>query len=319
MSDTATAIAIFDVAPADRDRVRAWQAELDAEAAKQEGFVESHFTRGFEEQDDWAAAVSFDSERHLRSWLDSPARAALLDQGPSFGARTRSTLLLLPGERPPSGVAVFLHSVSLEDRVGFLQAEATLNRAALAFPGYLGALVLAPSKPDATWISVVRFKDDRTLNRWLSSPERHAQLGVLRGYLVNDFEQVTRSTPFGSIVRVVDGQTKSTPNWKIAMVVLMVLYPTVMLLARFVSPWLYGNGVEPGYALFISNVISTILLTWLLMPLATRIFRFWLDPVDGAPLKVTIIGALIVLAVYAATLLIFEITWLQFWAWDYQD
>lgn len=310
---TATAIAIFEVDAADRDRVLTWQSDLDSAASMRPGFVGTHFTRGFKEHDDWAAAVTFNSEATLRRWLDSPERAALLDQGVTFGARTGTTLLLLPNERPPAGVAVFLHSVAPQDHVGFLQAESALNHAALGFPGYLGGLVLAPAESGGTWISVIRFEDDPQLTAWLTSPERAAQLSVLRGYLVRDFEQVTRSTPFGSIVRIVDGQTKSTPNWKTAMVVLMVLYPTVMALSRFLSPVLHDWGLDPGMSLWVGNIVSTILLTWLLMPTATRLFRFWLDPVDGAPLKATIIGAGIILAVYALTLAVFSIKALQFW------
>lgn len=313
MSATATAISIFEVDAADRDRVLAWQSELDTAAARRPGFVGTHFTRGFEETDDWAAAVSFNSEPHLRGWLDSDERATLIAQGVAFGATTRSTLVLLPGEKPPAGVAVFLHRVSTEDQIGFLQSEANLNRAAATLPGYLGGLVLAPSAVDGTWISVVRFESEHSLDAWLKSPERAAQLKVLRRYLVRDFEQVTRRTPFGSIVRVVDGQTRSTPDWKTAMIVLLVLFPTVMLLARFLSPVLHDWGLGPGISLWVSNIVSTILLTWLLMPTATRIFAFWLDPVDGAPLKPTLIGLGIVLAAYAVTLAIFSIRWLQFW------
>ncbi len=313
MSGNATAIAIFEVDDADRDRVLTWQSELDTAAAKRHGFVRSHFTRGFDDYDDWAAAVTFTSESHLRHWLDSSERAELLAQGHAFGARTRDTIILLPGERPPAGVGVFLHSVSPEDHVGFLQIEASLNREARSFPGYLGGLVLAPSDPSGTWISVVRFDDEANLNSWLTSPERAAQLRILRKFLVQDFEQITRRTPFGSIIRVVDGQTRQTPNWKTAMVVLLVLYPTVMLLTRFLGPVLNDWNVAPGMGLWISNIASVILLTFLFMPMATRIFRLWLDPIDGAPLKVTLIGAGIILALYAVELLVFQITFLQYW------
>ena len=318
MSSNATAIAIFEVDSGDRERVLTWQADLDAAAARSIGFVGAHFTRGFDEHDDWAAAVTFNSAANLRKWLDSPERAGLLEQGASYGARTGTTLTLLPGERPPAGVAVFLHRVAPENHVAFMQVETKLQRMSREFPGSLGGLLLAPAQPDGQWISVLRFTDDATLNAWLTSPERTAELSVLREYLVQDFEQVTRSTPFGSIVRVIDGQTRTTPNWKTAMVVFMVLFPTVMLLSRFLSPLLHDLGLDPGLSLWMSNIVSTILLTYLLMPTATRIFRFWLDPIDGAPLKPTLLGIAIILFVYALTLLAFAVFRdLQFW--DYMD
>ena len=119
-------------------------------------------------------------------------------------------------------------------------------------------------------------------------------------------------------MRVIDGQTRTTPNWKTAMVVFMVLFPTVMLLSRFLSPLLHDLGLDPGLSLWMSNIVSTILLTYLLMPTATRIFRFWLDPIDGAPLKPTLLGIAIILFVYALTLLAFAVFRdLQFW--DYMD
>lgn len=193
MSSNATAIAIFEVDSGDRERVLTWQADLDAAAARSIGFVGAHFTRGFDEHDDWAAAVTFNSAANLRKWLDSPERAGLLEQGASYGARTGTTLTLLPGERPPAGVAVFLHRVAPENHVAFMQVETKLQRMSREFPGYLGGLLLAPAQPDGQWISVLRFTDDATLNAWLTSPERTAELSVLREYLVQDFEQVTRT------------------------------------------------------------------------------------------------------------------------------
>lgn len=182
MSATATAIAIFDVDEVDRDRVLAWQSELDTEAAKQTGFVDSHFTRGFEKYDDWAAAVTFTSEPHLRPWLGSSARVALLVQGEALGARTRDTIILLPGEQPPTGVGGFLHRVSPADHVGFLQAEAALNRAALPFTGYLGGLVLAPSDPTGAWIAGHRcvVRSSGMPDRWSAVQSIRLPLGVHR-------------------------------------------------------------------------------------------------------------------------------------------
>ena len=69
-----------------------------------------------------------------------------------------------------------------------------------------------------------------------------------------------------------------TPNWKSAMLVLLVLYPTVMVLSRFFGPILDRVGAEPWLALWVSQIVSVSALQWWLMPTVTRPFRNWLDP-----------------------------------------
>jgi hypothetical protein len=90
-----------------------------------------------------------------------------------------------------------------------------------------------------------------------------------------------------------------------------------MLLSRFFGPVLDGWGAAPWLALWISQVVSIALLQWWLMPLASRVFRRWLDPIDGAGVAVSVRGAVVVVALYALTLALFaSITWLQYW--DYR-
>ncbi len=98
------------------------------------------------------------------------------------------------------------------------------------------------------------------------------------------------------------------------MLVLLVLYPTVMTLSRFLGPVLKDMGAEPWLSLWLSQIVSVAVLTFVLMPLATRLFTRWLDPIDGASVRVSALGATVVVAVYAATLWLFAaVTWLDFW------
>ncbi|MDD2858154.1 MAG: hypothetical protein PHU75_05695 [Candidatus Nanopelagicales bacterium] len=317
MAGTATAIAIFSVDPGSADEVLQWQSDLDQAASRQPGYVITHFTRGFDAHDDWAAAVTFTSERHLNEWLDSDERAEVIAEGERLGVRTHSTIRLLPGERPPAGMAVLLHTIAAENRAEFIRVEGELHRAAQGFAHYLGGLLLVPSEASGSWISVVRFADDASLDVWLQSRERAALLRSLRVTLEGDFEQVTRRTPFGSIVRVVDGQVRSTANWRTAMVVFMVLFPTVMLLSRYLSPVLSDIGLDPGLSLWLSNIVSVVLLTWVLMPTATRVFGFWLDPIEGRAIRPTVLGISIIVLIYAVTLVVFmTVKDLQFWDFD---
>ena len=67
-------------------------------------------------------------------------------------------------------------------------------------------------------------------------------------------------------------------------------------------------------SLQVRDVVSVALLTWVFMPWATKVFAWWLDPVEGAALKPTIKGIVILVILYAITLAIFLATRsLQFW------
>jgi hypothetical protein len=102
------------------------------------------------------------------------------------------------------------------------------------------------------------------------------------------------------------------------MLVLLALYPTVMLLSRFLGPVLADLGAGPWLSMWLSQIVSVGLLTWVLMPAVTGWFRRWLDPVDGAGVRVSLIGAGVIVIGYALTLTLFaSVQWLQFW--DYLD
>ena len=75
---------------------------------------------------------------------------------------------------------------------------------------------------------------------------------------------------------------------------------------------------EPWLSMWLSQIVSVGLMTWFFMPAVTGWFRRWLDPVDGAGRRISLIGAVVVVVVYLATLTLFaSVNWLQFW--DYID
>ena len=315
MARAATALAVYRVARGRGESVRAWQREFDAAASECAGFVESRVTVPDNPEWDWAASVTFTSERRLRAWLGSARREALIADGAKAGVVDAvRAIVLVEGEAPPGGVAVFTHRVLTGRDDEFRAVQNDLNVAGREFTGYRGSVVLAPGSPEGMWMSVVRFENDSNLAAWRSSERRAALLPALRAQLHEEFGQYTRSTPFGSIVRVGAGGTSVTPLWKTAMVVLLVLYPVVMLLSRFLGPLLSDTGADPGLALWVSQVASMVALTYLCMPLATKAFRWWLDPLDGADVRTSLKGAALIVVLYAVTLVIFlSFKDLQFW------
>ncbi|MFD4179928.1 antibiotic biosynthesis monooxygenase [Rhodococcus sp. NPDC058514] len=312
----ATAVTVFHRTP-DGGAFAGWADGVGAAAGGVDGFVDARVAAYRAPELDWAVSVTFDSEEHLHRWLDSAERDRLIAAGERLGFRRASSdLILLEGDLPP-GVAVFEHTVAPGRERAFEEAQVRLSALISTFSGFEGTTVLRPREP-GRWMSVLRFRTDRQLSEWMRSDQRTEALPELRSQLLEDFSVVARSTPFGSILRLQDGKARITPRWRTAMLVLLVLYPTVMTLSRFLGPVLSAHGVPPWLSMWLSQIVSVALLTWLFMPAATRWFRRWLDPVDGAGVRVGLIGAGAVVVVYAATLSVFaSVHWLQFW--DYMD
>jgi antibiotic biosynthesis monooxygenase (ABM) superfamily enzyme len=246
--------------------------------------------------------------------LDSSGRARILAGGEARGFwRSTTDLVIVDGSEPPPGVSAFQHSVVTGREADFHSTQAELSEASALFPGYEGTALFPPGAGDE-WMSVVRFRTPAQLAEWLHSSQRSAVLGELRSSLAGEFARVSSTTPFATTVRTENGRTLMTPDWKSAMLVLLVLYPTVMILSRFFGPVLDGWGARPWLTLWLSNVISVSALQWWLMPSMSKPFRRWLDPVDGAGVRISLIGAGVIVAGYLVTLAVFaSLKWLQYW------
>jgi antibiotic biosynthesis monooxygenase (ABM) superfamily enzyme len=267
-----------------------------------------------------AAAATFDSAEDLVAWLDSDAYAAMLSDANNEGVlRKSSDILIVEGHRLPPGTAVFGHDAVEAQTADFVASERELVASCAKFLGF-GSVVLLPPAPEAAigqWIAIVSFRTDEQLAAWCSSDERAHRLAELRMHLIKDSETLSVDAPFGSIVRIDHGAPRVTPTWKTAMVVLLVLYPTVMTLSRFLGPVFTDLGAQPWLTTWLNQIVTVSALSYALTPLATKVFTRWLDPVDGAAVRISALGAVVVAALYAASLWLFaSARWLQFW--DYR-
>src|ERR1700733_5577357 len=301
----ACAITLFHP-PSDAGRFGHWVASYLATARHSpghEGARES--VQG--DRLDWGVEVAFGNSDLLDAWLDSAERRAVLREGEAQGWwRCSSDLIVTRGEAPAANVGIFLHSVTPGKEAEFIAAQSELTRSSSAFPGYEGTAVF-PADSAGQWTSGLRFRSADQLAEWMRSRERQEALPRLRGELTRDFAQLARSAPFGSTIRVADGQTRITPAWKTVMLVLLCLYPTAMLLTKFLSPALGHLGASQSLSFFVGNVVSIVALQWVLVPAVSRPFRRWLDPIDGSSGRISVGGAAGVTAGYAALLTIFTL------------
>jgi uncharacterized protein len=312
MSDKAIAVTVFHSVP-DAAGFDAWLPELIESATQAQGFVAaSPSVHG--EQLDWALGVSFSDNQSLTDWLDSRVRRKVLDDGQTRGFwRKTSDLVMGDGRPPPGNIGVFEHEVAPGKESDFLTAQEKITCVSGPFPGSEGT-VLFPPALTGRWMSMARFRTGRDLGTWMRSTARADALPDVRANLTRNFTQSGRIAPFGATVRTEDGLTEITPGWKVAMLVLLVVYPTVMTLTRFLAPVIADFGSPPWLTLFISQVVSTALLQWAFIPLAWLGFRRWMDPVDGRGLGISIRGAIAMVILYAVILAIFaNVTWLEYW------
>lgn len=305
MTVGATAITIFH-APADPERFGRWVADYVATARAAAGFVQARQSVP-DGPLDWAVEISFDGAERLDVWLDGAERRGVLADGAAQGfGRSASDLILADGELPPANAGVFLHRVAPGKDSEFVAAQSDLTQRSSGFAGYEGTALFSADKA-GQWMSVVRFRTGGQLAGWIRSHEREQALPRLRGGLTGDFAEVSRSAPFGSTVRIADGQPKITPGWKSAMLVVLCLYPTVMVITKFLAPELGRLGFAQSPSMFVGNVISVSLLQWVLVPTVSRPFRRWLDPIDGASARISLGGAAVVVLGYSLLLLIFSL------------
>lgn len=191
----------------------------------------------------------------------------------SSSPNTPGTRVHVSGARASS---VIVHRVPPDRVEQFLELQRGITEAAEAFPGYQATDVYPPAeRQQSEWVVVIHFDRPETLQRWLDSPARAEWIEKLRNEL-GDFRLKTLPAGFGawfaSLVNASD--VALPPPWKIALSVLLALYPTVMVLAICVGPYLNPLGL--AVSMLISNALSVSLLQWAVTPALSPLLRPWL-------------------------------------------
>jgi hypothetical protein len=176
----------------------------------------------------------------------------------------------------------------------FLEFQRGIMKAAEGFRGYRGTELYPPDDGrHEEWVAVINFDDHESLQCWIDSPARAEWTKQLRDNF-GDFQLKTLPSGFGGwFAGLLTAQEGAPPpSWKIAMTVLLGLYPTVMLLALLVGQNLSFLGM--AMSMLISNTLSVAILQWVVIPPLTKALGPWLNAntPDGRTLS---IGGLILL------------------------
>ncbi|MFG2194071.1 antibiotic biosynthesis monooxygenase [Streptomyces sp. NPDC048639] len=310
--DGATVVTSQKVRPGLDDDYQSWQEKTNRIVRRFDGFEGTElYPPGAGAENEWTVVFRFSRLEQLTAWLDSGARRELLDEERPLLEEEPTQEVLAGGSRAKeSGVtAVISHDVPPERAEDFQRWQEKVLKAQQSFPGFMGSEMFRPvAGVQDNWVVAFRFDTREHLDRWLDSGTREKLLDEGRG-LFTSYDVRKVGSPFSGWFRFEEGTEKGIPpNWKQAMTVLLALYPTVMVLNLTVGFELNNLGVTAWFGLFIGNVCSVALLTWVLMPLVTRVFDRWLAPRGQPGIRFHMLGALVVVACYALLLLIFGLT-----------
>ncbi len=196
----------------------------------------------------------------------------------------------------------------------YMSLRAALDTHAAKVPGFVSVDVFPPTPGERIWSAVLTFESNAALQEWRASPERAKLLGQIRQ--VADDQDWVLPNGFGRWSSGNASATVPAPVWKQAMTALAVIYAMVSVLnitlGNFIGEGLSveGSKVVPGLGLslpvvvFIGNAVGTILLTWVVMPVVTRLLSWWLSPAaTGAQ---TVRGVALLLIIYLIEVVFFD-------------
>jgi uncharacterized protein len=288
-----------------------WQSAISAAAAEFPGFItQSVLPPNPPLQVDWVIQQRFANVEAASAWLRSERRTRLLDTGQPMLVGQDDVHLVrdsAAGVRPAPVSAVISSRVRPGQEAAFRAWEQRVASAQARSPGFQGYR-FEPPIPGVQddWLAILRFDTERNLQAWLDSPERQQLLKEAVPFLEEFHARMVRTGFEQWFPSAADG-TSAPAAWKQNMIVVLLLYPVVFLFGAWVqTPVLMGKAGLPFWlALFIGNVLSVLLLNWL-VPWVSRGFSWWLSPVRDAAGRTSLIGAALVVLLYAGWLFLFS-------------
>lgn len=314
--DGATVVTSQKVREGLDDDYQRWQEKTDQVVRGFEGFegTELYPPDPHEDREDrkWVVVYRFSRVDQLSAWLDSAERRELLDEARPLFDGTPMQDVLAGGSPPPAEevvTAVISHEVRPGRERDFMRWQDTILKAQERYPGFMGTELFKPVQGvQDQWVVVFRFDTRAHLDEWLRSSSRAKLLEEGREYF-SSYDVRKIGSAFSGWFRFGEGtQEGLPPNWKQAMSVVLALYPTVMVLNLTVGRELGAVGVPGYFALFVGNLLSVSILTWLLMPLVNRAFAFWLVPRKTSSLRYHVAGAALMVLCWAVLILVFALT-----------
>jgi antibiotic biosynthesis monooxygenase (ABM) superfamily enzyme len=127
------------------------------------------------------------------------------------------------------------------------------------------------------WHIVYRFDSAEHLHQWEASPERAAWLAKADDLVADERRQAVSGLE--TWFELPGRTAPAPPKWKMFIVTLLAIVPLVLLMNLLVLPHISGWPLVGRTVVFSGTL--TVLMTWVVMPRMTRLFRRFLYGARG--------------------------------------
>lgn len=174
--------------------------------------------------------------------------------------------------------AVICHVVKPGREQGYETWFRGIAADARKFKGHLGVSAIRPQDhAHPEYVVILKFDCYDSLKTWLESDVRREWIERLQP-LIEKPEAIQTLTGLETWFTLSNQPMKSPPpRYKMALVTWLGVFVTIFMLNRLLAPLL--SGLPALLQQLISTGLTVILLTYLIMPFLTKVFRKWLYPV----------------------------------------
>lgn len=290
----------------------AWQETVGQAVAGFAGFLDQKLMPPSPPaQVDWVILQRFNTLEAAQQWMHSDIRSTLLESAQALLAGHDDIHIIRDnsaGVLPAPVSAVISTRVKPGQEAAYQQWERRMAAAQTQAPGFQGYRIEPPlAGVQDSWLAIVRFDSDASLEQWMKSPARLKLLEEGQHLSDDVHARIVRSGfdqwfPGGKA-----GGTSAPPAWKQNMLVLLLLYPVVFLFGYAVQGPLLDRGLHLPFwlSLFISNVVGVLLLDRLVPWICAR-FGWWLNPNDTKKDSIDFRGVALIVGLYGLSLLVFS-------------
>lgn len=159
----------------------------------------------------------------------------------------------------------------------FEQALHDFVQRSLTLPGQMGVHIMRPAPGSGLrdYGIIRRFANRAAVEEFRMSPE-YLEWNQIAVELTEGVGRAEELSGLESWFTAPGAPLRSLPKWKMAVATVIGVYPASLLLGETVGRWTHEWPI-PLRALIVA-IVMVVLLTWVMMPLVTRLLHGWLHP-----------------------------------------